>query len=203
MEVVKAKTNGIIVSTDKEIEKEFEDALKSFLNSPIEGDEYSKYTPIGDEVLIRLFRFSASDKIGANLGSEMILTQSPLDGSWKPSKVSSSEKVFPLVKIIRVGLGVTKDLKEGDICTVPPEDVYGKTWNPDFLHLANTFAGKGGGAQGKLLNIPADMPQQIPSMEKNWSSYKFMKADVLGEVDEFDKLTFLVPTIKLKTLYKK
>jgi hypothetical protein len=53
LEIVEKKV--IAVSSEKKIEKEFAKALKEFLSSDFSVD-YQGYEPLGDKILVKLFK---------------------------------------------------------------------------------------------------------------------------------------------------
>lgn len=186
----------------KALEENFKQSLRDFIEDDSYFPDYKGYIPLGDKVLIRLFKFTPREDLKEHLGKTEILLPGVLDGNWKPKIQALSEKIFPIAKVIRKGMRVNEDfIKEGGVYTVPYEEVLGTQWNPDFLHLVQTFAGKSGN-QGKLVNIPEDMPQKLPKMAIEWARYKFSMPDRLGKETEDDKLTFLIPTIKLESIYE-
>lgn len=197
-----------VISTEKKpkdnkkaLEENFVQSLRDFITDDSYFPEYSGYIPLGDKVLIRLFKFTPREDLKGELGTTEILLPGALDGNWKPKSQALSEKIFPIAKVIRKGLRAgDAHIEEGKIYTVPYEEILGTQWNPDFLHLVQTFAGKSGN-QGKLVNIPEDMPQRLPKMAIEWARYKFSMPDRLGKETEDDKLTFLIPTIKLESIY--
>lgn len=198
MEIVEKKV--IAVSSEKKIEKEFAKALKTFLSTDF-SEEYKGYQPLGDKILVKLFKFSPRDELKEELGKSEIYVQSKLDGSFKPKSIAMSEKIFPIVKVIKKGLGVNNEsIEEGGSYTVPYDEVTGEQWNPDFLHLVQTFSGKSGN-QGKLVNVPEDMPQKLPKLYIDWVRYKFSMPDRLTKETDEDKLVYLIPSIKLESIY--
>ena len=194
-EVVESKE-----TRQQRMQKEFDVKLKEFAEKDHKS-EYERFTPMGDKVIISLFKFQPSSELQSELGQSEILVQSQLDGKFKPKTVALSEKIFPIAKVIKRGCNVTNELiKEGQLYTVPYEEVTGEQWNPDFLHLVQTFSGKSGN-QGKLVNIPEDMPQKLPKLYIDWVRYKFSMPDRLQDETDTDKLVYIVPSLKLETMY--
>lgn len=192
-----------IVSTDtkKALEENFREELEHFISDTSYFDEYRGFNPLSNKVLVKLFRFTPKDNLKKELGETEILMPGALDGKWKPKTQAMAEKIFPIVKVIKRGMGVIDEfVKEGGVYTVPYEEITGTQWNPDFLHLVNTF-GKSGN-QGQLVNIPKDMPQRLPKMAIEWARYKFSMPDRLSKETEDDKLVFLIPTLKLESIYE-
>jgi len=185
----------------KIIEEEFKDYFYKFVYNKLDSTDYENYFPLGDEVLVEIFSFIPSKKSEELLGTKHIMVKTK-HGEWKPSVVANSEKILPLVRVIRIGNGVTNPrIAVGQVYTVSPDEVLSEEWNPDFLHLANTFA-RAPGSQGKLVNVPDEMPQKLPALDKNWQKYRFVKADTMEDRSEKDRYIYLIPTLKLKTLYK-
>lgn len=193
----------IEVSDAKEkIQKEFKKALNDFIKDESYFKEYDKFTPLGNKVLVKVFKFVPSEDVQSELGHSQILIQGAIDGKWKPSSVAMAEKIFPIVKIIKKGKAIEdNDIQEGGVYTVPFDEITGEAWNPDFLHLMNSFTQKAGN-QGQLANVPKDMEQRLPKIQIDWQRYKFSMPDRLGKETDDDKLVYLIPSIKLESVYK-
>ena len=162
-----------VITSISKIEQDFNKKLRTFIEDKELPKAYANYTPIGDEVMIKLFKFIPSEQ---KKKKSSILMPGGISGDFKEHTAAAHEKILPIAKILRIGLGVKRELKAGDICTVAPDDIMGKDWNPDFIHLMNSFV-KEEGKQGKLANVPKGMPQEIPKLEKNWARYRFIRPD--------------------------
>lgn len=183
----------------KTIQQEFDEKLKEFYEEKNYIKEYERFTPLGDKILVKMFRF-IPEKNTEDLGKTQIWVKSPLTGEFKPSNQALNEKVFPIVKVLKVGVGVDKSfISEGKLYTVPLSEVDGMDWNPDFLHLMNTFSQQG---KAPKANLPEDMPQKIPKLERNWERYIFAMPDRIGNKTEEDKLVYLIPSLKLESIYE-
>lgn len=180
------------------IEEEFSLQLADFLRTTAEEEDYKRFTPLRDKILVKLFKFSPSDN--DVLGKSSVLVQSKLDGQWKPKDAAIHEKVFPICKIIKAGKDVDPRIQEGQLYTVPFSDVVGEDWNPDFMFLMQNFT-KQGNKMG-LADIPPDMRQRIPKLEKNWERYKFSMPDRIGKESDEDRLVYLIPELKLESEYE-
>jgi hypothetical protein len=182
-----------------DLQKEFEQQLRHFIEDESDVKEYDKYVPRSDKMLVKVFKFHVKEGT-EGLGTSSILIQSPLDGAWKPKDSVLNEKIFPLVRVLKVGNAVeNEDIKVGKIYVVPADEVSGDDWNPDFMWMMQNFA-KQGKSSGQLV-IPDDMDQKIPKIEKNWARYKFLMPDRIGDATDEDKLVFLVPTLKIEAEY--
>lgn len=181
------------------IQEEFYKQLEEFQKDS-SAEDYRRYSPRNQRVLIKLFKFIPKDS-QEKLGTKSILIKSSLDGSWKPSDVAETERIYPIAKVLKVGKAVEdKDIVEGQLYVLPFDDVMGTSWNPDFLHLMNTFGKKGN--QASLAHIPDDMPQRISNLEREMKRYKFSMPDRIGNETEDDKLVYLIPSSKLEAIYE-
>lgn len=189
------------------IAKQFDEQFDAFAKDD-EFGEYDRFTPIGAKVLVKLFKFSPEDP-GESLGKQAIVIPDA-SGNLKPQAVALHEKVFPIVKVIKKGIGdwgqsqVSKeDVQEGGLYIVPTNDVVGMKTNPEFLHMLQTYKGKQG-SQGALIKVTDEMniPQNLPKLDIVWERYKFSMPDRLGEETEDDKLVFLIPAQKLEAKYE-
>jgi len=161
---------------------------------------YEKYVPRKDKILVKVFKFIPSDK-DVKLGNSPILMISNLDGTLKPSSVAKNEKLFPIVKVLKVGSDVDDWVKEGQLYIVPWNDIVGETWNPDFQWMMQNFSQKRGDGKPSVVTIPDDMPQKLLKIDVNWERYKFSMPDRIGDEDEEDKLVYLIPQLKLEADY--
>lgn len=180
-----------------DIQKAFNEQLEKFKIPGEKDTSYNRYHPLGDKVLIRLFKFTLTNA-SKDLGVRSILIPSPLDGKWKPREEAINEKIFPICRVILTGSECT-GIDVGGLYVVPFNDVVGLDWNPDFMWMMQNFA-KQGKSSGQLV-IPDDMPQKITKLEKNWERYKFSMPDRVGREEEFDELVYLIPRVKLEAKY--
>lgn len=192
----------------EELERQFRQQLSDFATDESYFSEYDRFTPIGAVAVVKLFNFEPDLKGG--LGSTKLYLPSPLTGEYRQQEATVRNRIFPIVKVIKLGIGnwgeenstiPREALKEGGIYVVPYTDVIGEQWNPDFLHLVNTFAGAGG-KQGKLVNTPQGMPQKITNLSQRWGMYEFSMPDQLFVNEEEVKLIYQVPVIKLRSIYQ-
>lgn len=194
-------------TTKQSLEQEFKEQLEAFCKDTSYFKEYERYTPLGPKVLLKLFKFVPKEKT-PELGHIPILTQSPLDGSWKWGSDAMAEKVYNIAMVIKIGKGgwgasavQPDDVEIGQTYVVPYNDVVGVDVNPKFLSVVNTFKGPVG-SQGALTNIPAEIPQNLPNLDIHWSRFKFSMPDRLGNETDDDKLIYLVNAQKLEAIYK-
>lgn len=181
------------------LQTEFDKQIEDFAKDESYFADYARYTPRKDKVLVKLFKFTMDD---VPVGSTTILMPSQLPserGQWKPSVVTTNEKVYPIVKVIKVGKDV-KDVKVGQMYVVPHADIIGDSFNPEFMFLMNNFV-KQGKKMG-LADVPEDMEQRISNLEKNWERYKFSMPDRVGSETSTDKLIYLIPELKLEADYE-
>lgn len=179
---------------DKERSEKFEVQLAEFIKDESYFEEYDIVSPMNGDVLVRIMQASIP-----KYGRERVtLEQDPNTGEWVPGSEIINTMVINYVKIIRMDPEfdyADKRIQEGAVFSVPAADVIGEEWNPDFLHLVNTF-GKTGD-QGKLIHIPDGMRQKIDAIEINWKKYMFIHPNHLIATPE-DKLTYMIPRPKLR-----
>lgn len=180
------------------LQQDFYNQLNYFLDDTSEQELYKKYTPLKEEILVKLFKFIPERKT-ETLGKSRILVKSALNGAWKPSDEVKNEKIFPICKVIKVGKGVKGDIDTGKAYIVPYNDVNGDSWDPDFMFMVQNFAKQG--RQGSMTEIPEGMRQKISNLEKNWERYRFSMPDRLGDETEDDRLVYLIPELKLVAEY--
>lgn len=186
-------------SKKEELQREFKDKLIAFMNDNELTEEYEKFEPRKDRVVVELFKFTADEKT-EELGKTEIYVKSSLSGEWKPSSVALSERIFPIGKVIKKGPDVDEDIKVGDLYTVPIDEIEGYDWNPEFAWFMQNFSKQG--KKGGMLTVPDDMPQKLPKIEKNWSRYRFFGIDsVVKPKEEEKRLVYLVPQLKLDARY--
>lgn len=185
---------------DIRLQKEFDEQLALFATNEDYFADYRKYTPLRKEILVKLFKFTPSDKEGLG-DTGLFMVKSEISGEFKPRTMALSEKIYPIVKVIKVGADIVDSLiKPGKLYTVPWNDVIGTAWNPDFLGMMNGFAKKG--ETGAVINIPADMEQRISNLELTWERYKFSMPDRVRDETKDDKLVYLIPEPKLTSIYE-
>lgn len=155
---------------------------------------FKKYKDVkidGRNVLVRLFVFESTSGIKGNI----LVPSKDLRGNikWTPADKVFDSKIMPIGKVIAIGSEVeNKDIKVGSLVTLPYSEVEGLKQNPDYLHYLQ-FAG----AEGMNPNfIPAEIPQYLPRIEVDWERYMFKHIDNF-QVDADDKLTYLLPEIKI------
>lgn len=184
----------------EDLQKDFDEQLKAFIDDNSYFEEYRKFSPLKKEILVKLFKFVPKNKEGLGY-SGVFMVKNEISNEYKPRTVSLSEKIYPIVKVIKTGVAIDDEsISSGKIYTVPWNDVIGTSWNPDFLNLMQTFAKKG--ENGSIANVPADMDQRIPNLEINWERYKFSMPDRVSDETDEDKLVYLIPELKLTSLYE-
>lgn len=179
------------------MQKELREQIENFIKDESYFPKYKNIVPLWDYYLVRLFKFKPKK-------SQMttIIYVPNSQGEWLPSTGVLDEKLFPLIKVIKVGPEAKRDdVKPGDVYTVPSQEILGESFNPDFLHMINTFKTPGGN-QGSVVNLPAGVPQKIKNVEKYWELDMFVLPENYGKPTEDDKLTYLIPSSKLKTRYE-
>lgn len=181
------------------IEEQFNSKLKEFLSEDL-SQEYSKYTPTNDKVLVKVFKFVPEENT-SDLGRSTILVVSKLDGSLKPASIANNEKLFPIVKVIKKGKQTPDWVKENELYVVPYNDIVGDDWNPEFKWMMQNFSQKKGDGKPSIVTIPDDMPQRILKIDIHWERYKFSMPDRISVENETDKLVYLIPPLKLEAEY--
>jgi len=184
----------------EELEADYQAQLKEFAEDTSYYDDYNSFSPFTKKVLVRIFKFVP--KIPSEqLGHTTIMVESPLDGKLKPQLIADNEKVFPIVKVFKIGEQVENKtyITKGNLYVVPMDEVMGDDWNPEFMFLMNTMVQQG--QKGGLAKIPEEMRQRIPRLEKNWDKYRFGMPNRLGNQTERDRLIYLIPEIKLESLF--
>lgn len=206
---------------EDQINQQYNKNLRRFIEDDSYFENYDNYIFHGNEVLVKLFEFEPSADLSKKqlLGERVLLLpiKDPKTGKivdWKPGKAGLERRIYPLVKVIKVGLRVNfvetaeghlKEIdekyriKEGSLYTVPADDVVGENWNPDFLFNMNSFAKTNQNGKPSIVNTPEDMPQKLPKVEINWAKYKFETVDKIKDKNEF---IYLIPSLKLKARYK-
>lgn len=183
--------------TEEQLEQEKQDQLKVFVNDMSLG--YTNFTPRNKRVLVKIFQFKPS--VRSRLDQGLFMVKSDIDQQWRPRTLAISEKLYPIVKVLRMANGCEPDVQVGKIYTVNVDDITGTSWNPEFLHALQTFAGKSG-TQGSFTNVPENMPQRLPNIQIHWQKYKFGTPDRAGLPTEEDELIYLIPESELKTIYE-
>lgn len=188
--------------TKEKIELDLQEDLFNQLKAFKDQDEsgYDHYVFRRDRCLVKVFKFVPSDKT-VELSKSAILMPSSLNGEWKPSLASNHEKVVPIVKVLKRGEEAPKWIKEGALYTVPMNDIVGETFNPDFLHIINTYAKAGQNGKAAMAHVPEDVPQKLNKIEVQWERYKFAAPDKAGKVTEEESLVYLIPSMKLEADY--
>ena len=176
------------------------DQLTTLKKDDSHETKYRRFKPRRDRVLVQVFKFVPSDST-VEFGRSTILVKSPLDGVLKPSSIAQNERIFPIVKVLKKGDESPDWVKEGELYTVPYNDVVGETWNPEFQWMMQNFSQKKGDGKPSVVTIPDDMPQKLSKLDVQWERYKFSMPDQVGEEVVEDKLVFLIPSLKIEADY--
>lgn len=206
----KAKKAGLAAAEkqkaiDEALQVEYNKALTEFIADDTCLTDYASCEPQNREVLVKIFKFVASDELKENkaLGTTKMFLPKGLKGGYELGSTAVKDKFYPVVKIIKVGENAGKqdgkNIVQGQTWTVPVMDVDGDDWNPEFLHYMNTFAKAEGSKQG-LVHVPGDMLQKLPRIEIYWDKYIYHNPRLLKHDEE--NLVYLIPDIKLKTQFK-
>lgn len=182
----------------RKLEKDLKNQLRQFKNA--KEKNYESYRFYRDRCLVKVFKFKPSDET-VQMSQSAIMIQSPLNGEWRTSYEVNNEKLFPIVKVIKKGSEAPDWVKEGNLYTVPYNDVVGDTWNPDFQWMMQNFAKKNNKGKPGIVTIPDDMEQRIPKLDVHWERYKFSMPDRIGKEEEEDKIVYLIPSLKLEADY--
>jgi hypothetical protein len=185
--------------TEEQLEQEKQEQLIKFKNDKTRQDLYSNFVPRTKRVLVEIFQFKPSVRTALDKG--LFMVKSEIDQTWTPRTLAISEKLYPIVRVLRKSEDCSEDIEVGKMYTVPVDDISGTSWNPDFMHALQQFAGKSG-TQGSFTNVPENMPQRLPNIEINWKNYYFGMPDKAGLPGEDDGLIFLIPEGKLTTVYE-
>ncbi len=187
------------------LEEDYQQQLKEFYEDESYFHLYDNFTPfsapgtqVGRKVLVKIFKFVP--RVKGKIGSTLLYMPSPLNGELKTSVTALNEKVYPIIKVIKKGLGAeySEFIKVGTLYTVPVDDVVGDDWNPEFTFFMNTMVTQG--KTGGHVKIPEGMRQRIPKLERNWDKYKFGLPTRLGDETEEDRLIYLIPDMKLDAI---
>lgn len=182
------------------LQKEYQQALNAFISDESYFEDYANCEAQNREVLVKIFKFVPSEELKNNraLGTTQLYLPSDLNGNYTLKSTTVDDKIYPIVKIIKVGANVGKEdgknVKVGDTWTVPNAHIDGDDWNPDFLHYKNTFAKASDGKQG-IVHLPSEMRQKLPRVEIYWSKYLFHNP---RSTTPDDNLIYLIPDILLK-----
>lgn len=173
------------------LQAEFYEQLSAFLM--IDESDYDSITPLQDKVLVRLFEFKPkSDAVGTSA-----IYVPNLEGKWVKSEEAKYQSIYPIVKIVRSD---DEDYPVGKLFVVSRDEVVGEDWNPEFLHLVNTYQQQGN--KGGMIKAPEEMRQKIPRLEKNWARYHFGCVDQVAQQEESDDYIFLIPKLKMIAQYE-
>lgn len=181
---------------NNQAEREFEEAKIRFKEDESYFEDFEGCDPLGKEVLVKLFKFEISKDLASKgfFGKELLLVPSKLNGEWVTKAQEKYNQFYPFVKVIKKGnFEELKNIKIGGIYIVPSDDVVGEEWNPEFLHLMNTF-GKADGKMG-VVHTPQEIPQKLQKIEVHWSRYKFSNPKSTKD----ENLYYLLPYNKIKT----
>lgn len=190
------KAKKIEEETKLQAEQEFETAKIKFKEDESYFPDFEGCDPIGKEVLVKIFKFQVSEDLASKgfFGKEILLVPSKLNGEWVSKTQEKYNRYFPFVKVIKKGnFEELKNIKIGELYIVPSDDVVGDEWNPEFMHLMNTF-GKADGKMG-VVHTPHEIPQKLQKIEVHWSRYKFSNPKSAKD----DGLYYLLPYSKIKT----
>ena len=180
---------------NKELVTDRDQQLKEFKCNKADLKRYARFSPKREKALVRIFKFTPSDK--TVLGKSKILTVSPLDGTLKPNLVAQHEKFLPIIRVIKTGDECPDWIKDGELYTVPFNDVVGEKWNPEFQWMMQNFSQKRGDGKPSMVTIPEDMKQKLLSVDVNWERYKFAMPDAVEEGGE-DEMVYLIPSLKIE-----
>lgn len=196
----KGKSSKILTGEDiqqevlerrEEYKRQFEEQLLNWTNKDF-SKEYENLSFGGENYLVRVF---AMDMTNLNDDYKETSIEWNEFSGWKIGEDKIEESIKPIVKVIKLGLGIDPDLKEsfkvGDILTVPFNEVTGRTINPEFAQHAQ-FAK----SQGMKPVIPEGMSKYKYNIEINWGRWQFTRPWVF-EPETEDKLTFVIPKGKI------
>lgn len=179
------------------MEEELKEQIAFFIEDESYFEKYKSVVPLWDYYLVRLFKFVPKK---SKMTTTILVPNSM--GEWLPSTGVLDSKAFPLVKVIKVGPDAKRnDIRPGEVYTVPSQEILGDSFNPDYIHMINTFKTPGG-KQGSVVNLPDGVPQKIANVEKFWELDMFVLPENYGKLTDEDRLTYLIPSSKFKTRYE-
>lgn len=141
--------------------------------------QYLKYRILGDDVLIRVFRFVPETSSALNL--------TDIDGTDLVQKQNS--RTIAVAKVISVGPKV-EDLVTGDLVTIPDELT--------GVHLSEEYK-RHMAAENDTAQEPHDTPPKYIENISAWMQYCFVGDKLKEEGVLEDYFTFLIPRRLLKT----
>lgn len=180
------------------LQEEFNQQLKTFAEDDSYMAEYTRFSPRTKNVLVKVFNFKPSIK--GYVGKAVFMIKSQKDSEWRPRTIAASEKLYPIVKVVRKGALVSEDIQVGKLYIVPNEDIEGTSLNPEFMHLMQNFAKQG--KNGAITNVPEDLPQRLNNIDIHWVRYRFRMPDRVGDYTEDDFLFYLIPESKIEATYE-
>lgn len=179
------------------MKEEYKKQLKKFIEDESYFKDYEGIKPLWDFYLVRVFKFTPEES-----KMQKTIMVPDAQGNWNPATEVLKSKILPIVKVIRISPDAkSESIKIGGVYTVPTNEILGEDWNPDYMHMINTFKTPGG-KQGSVVNLPDGVPQKIPKVEKYWNLNMFVLPKNFGYPTDEDKLTYLIPSSKLKSEYE-
>lgn len=167
-------------------------------------DLYKEYTPLRNEILVKVFTYSPSNRELVNkslLGRSEIILPSAVNGEYVKSTTANSDRTLPIVKVISVGLGCQSlHISRGKLYTVSVDDIEGYDFNPDFIHAMQYGDAKQGGKN--ITKIPTDMPQRMKKINIRWAKFRFNLPNLLDKESSNFSDIFLIPEVLIKSEYK-
>lgn len=176
----------------KTYQQQVDKQLKQFSNNKDYVEKYKNDEVLHKDVIVRIFKFVPETEI-----KKSILIPDD-NGEFKPSSVVIEVRYFPLVQILNVGRDCDGKYEIGGVYTVPEHEIAGDDWNPQYLHLMQSFQ-----MQGKqLVHVPENMKQKLPNVQINWNRYLYEKTWEAVDSKEREAEVYLIPESKLRTRVK-
>lgn len=164
----------------KEEDAELYDAYLNWLDDTSYLEDYDQYEFFGQDVLIRVFRFEPTTGVGSGFLADF-------EGN---SLLTAFSRNIPVARVIKAGDDCTKNLKAGDIVSIP--DKIGMTIrNPAW----DMWMEEASNSRPKVKG--SEPPKYLDGLIK-WSEKVFL-ADKLKGVQKKDTITFLVPHTYLRS----
>lgn len=164
--------------------------FNQWVNEPIE-DQFEKYSPLGVDIMIRLYYFDAGKY---QKGKPQIL----MDSTGRTARAEIDSRLFSVGKVLAVGEGTTggwAELKPGDLITVQ-DAMTGSKLNDDWVQYQAMLKEK-----PSMAEKVSEPPRMIGNIV-NWSKYVFAEDKFTDKPRLEDAFTFLVPQGFIRTRYE-
>lgn len=165
-------TQSAKTADSDDMQKQFEQQLLSFATQQQDYESYiSEYhppspeTPLGGHVLIEVFKFTPELENNTALGV-ILMPNKNRGNDYSAAAVAMHESYYPIGKVIKSTLS---GYNPGDIVKLPTQDIVGIKEHPDWTYAKQFKASNA----SSVTPVDDNIEQYIPSIEVNWSKYKF------------------------------